>query len=713
MLKKLVLTNFRAARERTVNFTAGLNVLRGENEAGKSTLLEAWRYALFGSRALKQPFADVVTHGEKETSLRVEAHHVSDGREIVFSRGKGGAEVYIDGHHEPFITGQTEVTKFATEMLGADLDTVNQLMMANQGNLRGALEKGPTEAAKMIEDLADFTLFDTLIDRAAKELVLGSDTTLRDRVARIEQAQASASESSTDPHMIDMLQDSIGDKEAQVSDLEKSITETLEPALAAATAALAGAKRDRSDYDKAVNAVAQAKAKVDATIDAGTDASLIAGKRDEVQASLDELKQKLEAANAMANAAYAWSVFQKLPNLETEWEGDRASLDAEIAAVQAKVDEYSQTLATVQGKFAQARASIITDTVCPTCKRPLEDHESIEQANAHAQEVMAQMEQAEKNARADLVDAREELAELRKVAQAGDTVQAALASSQYMVEVGAFVPAHVKWVGPVIDPNAETADALQRKLNGVEAQMAKVVQAEADHQRLKAALDVYDKELERAESELASMGHPKELNVLIENERDADNALANARQKVRTLHKEISEAKVEIARVEMQQAEAERAANKLAEDLAQAQKDLESLAFNNALVKKIRACRPAVSDKLWSMISGAVSAMFSQMRGKHTVITKGKDGFRADGESIVGLSGSTLDALGLAIRVCLIRTFVPHCPFLFLDEPFAAADEGRSAAMLGFVQACGFEQSLIITHEDISEGVADNLIVLE
>jgi ABC-type transport system involved in cytochrome bd biosynthesis fused ATPase/permease subunit len=75
-------------------------------------------------------------------------------------------------------------------------------------------------------------------------------------------------------------------------------------------------------------------------------------------------------------------------------------------------------------------------------------------------------------------------------------------------------------------------------------------------------------------------------------------------------------------------------------------------------------------------------------------------------------SGSTIDSLGLAIRVALVRTFLPTAPFLILDEPAAACSEARTDNMLGFVVGCGFPQVLLVTHEDVSESVADHIITL-
>jgi len=39
-------------------------------------------------------------------------------------------------------------------------------------------------------------------------------------------------------------------------------------------------------------------------------------------------------------------------------------------------------------------------------------------------------------------------------------------------------------------------------------------------------------------------------------------------------------------------------------------------------------------------------------------------------------------------------------------------DNDRTAAMLGYIAASGFKQVLLVTHEEISESFANNLITL-
>jgi exonuclease SbcC len=63
MFLRLKLTNFRQHTDRELRFERGLIALRGLNEAGKTTVLEAIAYAMFGTTALRESIDDVVSWG--------------------------------------------------------------------------------------------------------------------------------------------------------------------------------------------------------------------------------------------------------------------------------------------------------------------------------------------------------------------------------------------------------------------------------------------------------------------------------------------------------------------------------------------------------------------------------------------------------------------------------------------------------------------------
>ena len=139
---------------------------------------------------------------------------------------------------------------------------------------------------------------------------------------------------------------------------------------------------------------------------------------------------------------------------------------------------------------------------------------------------------------------------------------------------------------------------------------------------------------------------------------------------------------------------------------------LEQQQLNNVLLRKLRGARPKVADKLWAAVLSTVSYYFSAIRGTQSVVTRDDAGFKVDGKPVPGLSGSTLDALGLAIRIALTKTFLPNNDFLILAEPAAACDDGREANMLAVITTAGFDQVLLVTHSNLADAYADRMIYL-
>jgi len=83
-----------------------------------------------------------------------------------------------------------------------------------------------------------------------------------------------------------------------------------------------------------------------------------------------------------------------------------------------------------------------------------------------------------------------------------------------------------------------------------------------------------------------------------------------------------------------------------------------------------------------------------------------------DGKPAEALSGSTLDSLGLAIRIALGKTFLPSVDFLMLDEPGSGMDEERETAMLGVLATCNYSQVLVVTHSELADTFATSVVQL-
>jgi recombinational DNA repair ATPase RecF len=71
--------NFMTHKNLSVKFLPGINVIRGENEKGKSSILFGISYNWFGAGFLPQVIEETMTWGTKKTSLFTETVFVVSG----------------------------------------------------------------------------------------------------------------------------------------------------------------------------------------------------------------------------------------------------------------------------------------------------------------------------------------------------------------------------------------------------------------------------------------------------------------------------------------------------------------------------------------------------------------------------------------------------------------------------------------------------------
>lgn len=700
MLKRLELTFFRKHEHLVVDFVEGLHTFRGSNEAGKSTIIEAMLYAMFGSRTLRTPLSETVTWGHAENELKVSMQF----GDMVFNRHSRGAEVLRDG--KVFVTGQNEVTAFAATMIGADAATAARLMLANQGNLRGSLEAGPKATAEMIEGLADFDLFDRIIEAMQNKLLLGAPASFERIVEESEERLAS---------MIKPTKPCRGDLDKRLAENQRQAEKAVSDK-ASASAAVSAAQ-------EAYDTVRAQAAEVIRTLQdiERVEAALANHKaeraKSEAQSTgpsphvIEGLRQAVTDANNAATAMSAWQAFNAFVPGAT-WEGSKASYDDEVARVDREI-EISRVAITECAHTIQAEEHRLNagDT-CTTCGQKLPNSEAIQTLRVRAEQVIGTVKQELAGHTTTLEGLRAYRTQLGDVhTHSGDVTKLLVRCGAYVDISDATYPPTVSWKGSAPTNSVSITDA-KRDLAAAESAHLAAIQAAARVTAMDEAIAADQVQLDALRS--------KELPDINEDiVGEAEKILSQARVRLQAADLEISTLQTMRRLEEAGFKEAEQAYERamlvyteLTQQLERAKADLASLNFNNALLKKIRAARPIIADKLWAMVLAAVSTMFTTMRGEKSVVVKGKDGFTVNGQAVASLSGSTLDLLGLAIRIALVKTFLPTCPFLILDEPAAAMDTGRTAQMLGFIASAGFTQVILVTHEDVSEVMADHVIQL-
>ena len=701
MFLSLQTTNFRKLTNASFDFAAGLTAIRALNEQGKSTLLEALAYAMFGSEALREPLADVVTWGEKDSSLKVVLRKRVNTSVIEIRRGKSGAEIDVDG--KLAATGQKEVTRFVEGLLGAPPKVAAKLMLANQASLRGALSDGPTATAQLIEQLSNFALIDEVIQLVQEKLPSGS------AVGHEQQVQTFAAQlESEKPGVLDLSAPTASLAAVlQASKVDQAELDAASLELPAAKAAAEVARGWARGLEAAQKTLADAKA---ATVVAEAALAKVNPVSSVSEGDLAKLRQWVAAAADIGAAQAAHKELSGL-KVDQEWDDTRGSFDLAVAENAALIEKLAREQTDLDVKKAQVTGRLIKEQACAFCGKDLKDVPEVALLNSKLGKDLAAIQLDLGVAMTKLAEAREEQCALAGVASVDRTFAKVYAKhAKYIKLREETVPPGWTWTGPdlskaVLAGAAEELAKAEAEVRRAAQDQGRKVTLQAEVERLAATAQTSQTWIDDLAPKVAadrSAGLEKDLQTKLSYHQTR---LASQKVQAAALSAEMSTAK-QVHEVKVQGYARIQAA------YAAAQTSLEELHLNNVLIKKLRAARPKVADKLWGVILSTVSHYFSQIRGTQSVVTKDDTGFRVDGKPVTGLSGSTLDALGLAIRIALTKTFLPNNDFMILDEPGAACDDEREANMLGTISTAGFAQVLLVTHSGLADTFADQVITL-
>lgn len=686
MITYLKLTNFKRHENLEVSFTEGLQLIRAGSEAGKSTMLQAIAYALYGARALPMSLAETVTYDKPESTLRVLLRFSFNGSEFEIERHKGGAELRGDG---VTASGQAEVTAFVDRLFNCNAAVANSLMFANQGALRGALEGGSGAAVSLIEKLADVDALDRLVAKAQENLPSGNTKLLEHRISELQ---------------------AITKPEADFTNLELAVVASegeayaMSQVLKAQEAMLAGL--DTQAAQEAVAHATQARRALESLQAAQVRLLPAADYEAPVSPDIESLRAEAAAAAEavlLRKQHKQFLAFTQYP--KPLWDSE-AQMKQHQQELESAVTIHTATLRRLTQAQTQAEMSIIKEDLCGFCGKSFADVPEVIAKNAQCAEVAAKVRAETLAVEIALGCTRQNLQALREAVEFQTKAERAMVGLP--VEACPGFPTVYLWKGgDVTAPDAQPdyPTLIRQAENLIETVRTKTAQAQAAQEQLK-NLDLPGAELALKAAE-AKVGP---ANDTIAQATDLKFKISATRDELRRLEAVMNKDAHALAMAKLELDAAERTYAAAQQNLQQARADLSTYLLNNRVIKKIRDARPLVAKQLWGTVLGTVSHYFSQVRGTPSIVTREGSGFLVDGKAVEGLSGSTLDALGLAIRIALTRTFLSNVSWLILDEPGAACDDAREAAMLGVVSSCGFPQVIMVSHSDVGDTYAANVI---
>jgi exonuclease SbcC len=170
MLKSIRLMNWRSHAETRLEFRAGTNLLVGIMGSGKSSVLEAVSFALFGTfpavERRKLKMEDIIRLDKPEAKVSLEFGWDGSGFRIERSierKRKGGttshAEIFKDGTLVE--SGTTAVTSYVEGTTSLDYDLFTRAIYSEQNNIDYFLNLDPRKRKQEIDALLGLDKFET------------------------------------------------------------------------------------------------------------------------------------------------------------------------------------------------------------------------------------------------------------------------------------------------------------------------------------------------------------------------------------------------------------------------------------------------------------------------------------------------------------------------------------------------------------------------
>jgi len=151
IINSVRLKNFKSHGDTTIEFGRGINVILGENGAGKTSILEALGFALF--KVYSGSMESLLRRGQK--GLEVDVVFSIHGRtyKVVRKRLKNSTEssiFLVDGKEQLLQSGDSGVDREISEILGIDRHMFSNSVYVRQGDIAKLLLEKPSEKKKLI-----------------------------------------------------------------------------------------------------------------------------------------------------------------------------------------------------------------------------------------------------------------------------------------------------------------------------------------------------------------------------------------------------------------------------------------------------------------------------------------------------------------------------------------------------------------------------------
>lgn len=162
---RVILEDFLSYEIADVEVKPGLNIITGVNGCGKTTILEALCWCLFGETTKGLVGDDVIRDGKKNASAKV---MFDDGLLIERSR-KQGIRVSLNGEDIVSYMNKDTAQAKIEDLLGMNIDTFKAAAYFSQKNLAVFTDLTEAEQIKFVNEILGFSGYDSLLEFVRSE----------------------------------------------------------------------------------------------------------------------------------------------------------------------------------------------------------------------------------------------------------------------------------------------------------------------------------------------------------------------------------------------------------------------------------------------------------------------------------------------------------------------------------------------------------------
>lgn len=356
MLESVSLQNFISHRDTNLKFDNGLTLFIGHNGAGKSSIIDAVTFALYGQHTRKSS-KNLVKRGSSGSLVEVEMS--VRGRKFRVVRGLNASgqlinakltELKPDGHVDIVIGERKQfaesVAEEVTKVLGLDYSKLRVAAVVQQGELNAIIQSQPKEFKELINSLFGLDRLD-LAYQSMRELIQQFRIELRRKIGyddselsvvkeRLQDARKSHEEAWGALNSLVKEKESVSEK---VRELDESI-------------------RGQEPLYLKVNELASKESDL---------LNYIRNKRKEIEEELSNVTQLVSDAKRFL------LVVKDKEEVARQLERLRAS----VSTIDSRLEDTSNDIGRIKALMEVSDKLQITDGKCPICKSPVEKIDAI------------------------------------------------------------------------------------------------------------------------------------------------------------------------------------------------------------------------------------------------------------------------------------------------------------------------------------------------